>query len=461
MAAVARMHADRLESDRALLRRLGKPRRARRATAASRAAVPSVPLVVGSTTTLNFHFGSCAAANTSSVTARVVYVGAHTVALEDVASPLAGRIDADLVAMAQEFDTLSYPLLLEFGDPLASDALTDGNGRLAMLFTPKVNAAGSNVLGFVAACDLYSPAQDPAVAGSNQAELFYARTVTDTTPGSTTLDGREQWRRQMPATLVHEAKHITSYGERLARGASGFEEVWLEEGTAQIASELFGRALRGTAWRADAGYTPAVWCESRPATAGCAGGVLAMTNHFTFLAHYLQSFEAKSMLSGAEDADIYGSAWLFARWALDTYGGASERAFLRSLVQSSGPTGAANLAAATGTPFPRLLGEFTLMLAADDLPGAAAPFVEPSWNLPDVLAGLAELGRTPAAPLTVRESTDGAVAVTSRFLKGGGAVLVRLAPASPSATQLLELRASAFSPLSAASPIGMAVLRVK
>jgi hypothetical protein len=265
----------------------------------------------------------------------------------------------------------------------------------------------------------------------------------------------------MPAVMIHEAKHITSYAERLARGATAFEHVWLEEATAQIASELFGRALRGTAWRADAGYTPAVWCESRPATAGCAGGVLAMTNHFTFLAHYLQSFEAKSMLSGAEDAEIYGSAWLFARWALDTYGGASERAFLRSLVQSSGPTGAANLAAATGTPFPRLLGEFTLMLAADDLPGAAAPFVEPSWNLPDVLAGLAELGRTPAAPLTVRESTDGAVAVTCRFLKGGGAVLVRLAPASPSATQLLELRASAFSPLSAASPIGMAVLRVK
>jgi hypothetical protein len=443
------------------VRRLGAAWAGPRGPSFARAATPPVPLTVGQTAALNFHYGSCAATNTTPVTARVVFVGTKSIALEDVASPLAGRIDADLIAMAREFDTLSYPLLLEFGDPLALDARTDANGRIVMLFTPRVNAAGSNVLGFVAACDLYAPGQDPSVAGSNQAEIFYARAVTDTTPGSTKLDGRETWRRQMPATLVHEAKHITSYAERLARGTSQLEEVWLEEATAQVASELFGRVVHGNAWRGDAGYSPTLWCESRPTVAGCAGGVIAMTNHFAFLAHYLESFEAKSVLSGSEDADIYGSAWLFTRWALDTYGGASERTFLRSLVQSSGLSGAQNLEAATGRTFPRLLAEFSLMLARDDAPGAATPFVEPSWNLPDVLAGYAELGTTSPAPLSIRESTDGSIAVTNRALKGGGAVLARIAPGTPGAPQLLELRASVFSPLNPNSGIGMGVLRVR
>jgi hypothetical protein len=457
----AREHLARLDDDVALVRRIGAPRPSARAPSLARNATAPVPLTVGQTTTLNFHFGSCAAANTTPVTARVVFVGTKSIALEDVASPLAGRIDADLIAMAREFDTLSYPLLLEFGDPLALDARTDANGRIVMLFTPSVNAAGSNVLGFVAACDLYAPAQDPSVAGSNQAEIFYARTVTDTTPGSTKLDGRDRWRRQMPATLIHEAKHITSYAERLARGASQLEEVWLEEATAQVASELFGRVVHGNAWRGDAGYAPALWCESRPLVAGCAGGVIAMTNHFAFLAKYLQSFESKSVLSGGEDPDIYGSAWLFTRWALDTYGGASERTFLRSLVQPSGVSRTQNLEAATGRPVPALLAEFSLMLATDDAAGAAAPFVEPSWNLPDVFAGYAELGTAPPVPLSIRESTDGAIAVTNRALKGGGAVLLRITPGTPGAPQLLELRASMFSPLNPSSGIGMGVLRVR
>ena len=36
------------------------------------------------------------------------------------------------------------------------------------------------LLGFVAACDLYPVQTDPTVAGSNEGEIFYARTVTDT-----------------------------------------------------------------------------------------------------------------------------------------------------------------------------------------------------------------------------------------------------------------------------------------
>ena len=328
-------HMARLEEDRALLERLGAPRRSARAPSYSRSSSVPVPLAVGSTTTIKYHYANCTAAATTSITARVVYVGAHSVVLEDVAGPLAGTLDADLVALADQFERVSYPLLLNFGDPLAYDSRTDGNGHIVILFTPRVNASSANLLGFVAACDLYPAQTDPAVAGSNEGEIFYARAVTDTSSTSTSLSGRPEWLRQMPATMIHEAKHIISYAERLSRGATVFEQTWLEEGTAQIASELFGRTLHGNGWRGDAGYTPSLWCEARPTTAGCAGGTLAMTNHFSFLTNYLRNFQSKSFLSGAEDSDIYGSAWLFTRWLTDTYGGADEGAFLRSIVQTS------------------------------------------------------------------------------------------------------------------------------
>jgi hypothetical protein len=381
--------------------------------------------------------------------------------LEDVAGPLAGKIDDDLIAMAQEFEAISYPLLLEFGNPLARDASTDVNGRILMLFTPKVNNLGTNLLGFVSACDLYPVSQDPGVAGSNEAEIFYARTVTDTTPGTTALSGRSQWRRQMPATMIHEAKHIVSYAERLSREATQFEQVWLEEATAQLASEMFGRAIHGNRWRSDATYRQTVYCESRPTTAGCADGVISMMNHFGFLTNYLQSFETKSILSGSDDSDIYGSSWLFARWLVDTYGGGDEGAFLRRLVQTGTLNGTANVEAASGRTFAQLLAEFTLMLAADNMANVNGPYLEPSWNLPDIFVGLSELGSRPPAPLAMRQSTGGTLSVSGRNVRGGGAMLLKIGPVPPGATQLLELKSTTTTPLAAASPVGLGVLRVE
>ncbi|HEV7993598.1 MAG TPA: Ig-like domain-containing protein [Gemmatimonadaceae bacterium] len=453
-------HLGRLEEDRALFQRLGAPTRGRGASL-SRSGVPRVPVTVGTTTTLNYHYNSCSATGFTTLTARVVYVGPKVIVVEDVAGPLAGAIDADLIALATEFETRSYPLLLNFGDPLAYDAHTDANGKLIVLFTPKVNNQSQNLLGFVAGCDLYAPAQDPTVAASNEMEIFYARTVTDTSPTSTSLSGLAQWKRQMPATMIHEAKHIVSYAERLARGGTLFEQIWLEEATAQAASELYGRAIHGNSWRGDALYAPTLSCEARPTTPSCDGGVIAMGNHFAFLSDYLQNFENKSILSGTDDNDIYGSAWLFVRWAADSYGGTDEGAFFRGLVQTGTRSGTTNMEAVSGKPFAQLLAEFTLMLAGDNLPNVSAPYVEPSWNLPDVFAGYAELGTHPSAPLAMRESSGGAFSVSGRNLKGGGAVLLKLGAVSPGATQLLDMRATVNAPLSTGSPLGMAILRVQ
>lgn len=450
-------HLGRLEDDLALFARLGAPKRER---GPSFSRVPQVPMTVGAKTTLHYHYNSCSATGFSTITVRVVYVGPSVIVVEDVAGPLAGSIDADLIALAKEFETRSMPLLLNFGDPLAYDTQTDANGKLIVLFTPKVNSQSQNLLGFVAGCDLYPPGQDPTVAASNQAEIFYARTVTDTSPTSTALSGRTQWKRQMPATMVHEAKHIVSYAERLSRSAAQFEQIWLEEATAQTASELYGRAIHGNVWRGDASYNPTLFCETRPTTPSCDGGVIAMGNHFAFLSDYLQNFENKSILSGTDDNDIYGSAWLFVRWAADTYGGTDEGAFFRGLIQTAN-SGTTNMEHVTGRTFAQLLAEFTLMLAGDNLPNVPAPFIEPSWNLPDVFAGYAEQGTHPSAPLAMREATGGGFSISGRFLKGGAAMLLRLGAAAPGSTQLLDLRATPTTPLSTASTIGLAVVRVQ
>ena len=67
------------------------------------------------------------------------------------------------------------------------------------------------------------------------------------------------------------------------------------------------------------------------------------------------------------------------------------------------------------------------MVAADNLPNVAGPFVEPSWNLPDVFVGLSERGLAAAGTaLAAPERAAESFSVASRSLKGGGAVLMRI-----------------------------------
>src|SRR3954462_14201207 len=186
-----------------------------------------------------------------------------------------------------------------------------------MMFTPQVNNVASNLLGFVQPCDLLRPTDGTAYSGSNVAELFYARAVTDTTPGATSLNSRAGWKRQMPATLIHETKHILSFAERFQTPVliDDYEETWVEEATAQLASELYGRALHGNSWKSDAVSSPTLECEVRPSDPTCNGAVFVMGNHFGFLNDFLMNFEQKSIVresgDGSNDDDMYRSSWLF------------------------------------------------------------------------------------------------------------------------------------------------------
>jgi hypothetical protein len=464
-------HLQHLEADAALFRRLGRSRGGVRASRTATGgvlpaarAVP-VPLTVGQTTSMYFNYNSCTTTKSPVINARVAYVGPKAIVLEDTLSPLAGKIDADLIALAQEFENVSFPLLLNFGNPLAWDDSTDQNGRIIMLFTPRVNTAGTNILGFVQLCDLFNPAIDPAVNGSNKAELFYARVVTDTSATSTSLNGRPQWKRQMPATLIHESKHITSNAERFADPRPAIdEEVWLEEATAQVASELYGRAIHGNGWRTNSTYAGTLDCEVRPGTPACGAGQFVMGNHFLYLADFLQNIESKTILSGTDDNDIYGSSWMFVRWLTDTYATATEGEFLRSIVKAVTTQGVVNVTTPSGKSWAELLSQFTLMLAADDLTNVTPPYAEQSWNLPGVYAGYNRdiQNPPPASPLAIRQAAFGTAFQATSSLKGGGAMLLKITGAPGAAgTQLLDLRAANGDALSAASKLGIAVLRIQ
>ena len=469
--AARKEHLQHLEQDAALFKRMRGSRSGARASRTASgggmatSSLAPVPLNVGDNATINFNYNSCDLGRSPVITARVAYVGPKAIVLEDNASPLAGKIDADMIALAQEFENVSFPLLLNFGNPLAWDDSTDRNGRIIIMFTPRVNSAGTGILGFVQLCDLFDPTIDSRINASNKAEIFYARAVTDTSATSTTLNGRPQWKRQMPATLVHEAKHITSNAERFADPRPAVdEEVWLEEATAQVASELYGRAIHGNGWRTNATYTGTLDCEIRPGTPACGAGTFVMGNHFLYLADYLQNIESKTILSGTDDNDIYGSAWMFVRWLTDNYATGTEGDFLRSIVKSVTTKGVINVTTPSGKPWPELLAQFTLMLAADDLPAATPPYVEQSWNLPGVFAGYNKdlQNPPPAAPLAIRQAAFGTSFQAGTQLKGGGALMVKLTgTAGSTGTQLLDLRAPNGSALPAGSKIGIAVLRIQ
>ena len=469
--AARREHLQRLERGADLFRQYGRSRNSVRTSRSAGSAgtqtssFAPVPLTVGANASVNFNYNSCTTGASPVITARVAYVGPKTIVLEDNASPLAGKIDEDMIALAQEFENVSFPLLLNFGNPLAFDDSTDKNGRIIMLFTPKVNSAGTGILGFVQLCDLFDPAQSANINGSNKAEIFYARAVTDTSPTSTSLDGRPQWKRQMPATLIHEAKHITANAERFADPRPAVnEEVWLEEATAQVASELYGRAIHGNGWRTNSTYAGTLDCEVRPGTPACGAGNFVMGNHFIYLADFLQKIEQKTILSGTDDNDIYGSSWMFVRWLTDTYATGTEGDFLRSIVKAVTTKGVANVTTPSGKTWPELLSQFTLMLATDDAAGVPLPYQEGSWNLPGVFSGYNKDLRNPppAVPLSPRLATYGSSFQAATQLKGGGAMVLKITGApGAAATQLLDLRGGNGNALSPTSKVGIAVLRIQ
>ncbi|MDQ3950268.1 MAG: Ig-like domain-containing protein, partial [Gemmatimonadota bacterium] len=471
-------HMRRLEHDRALVRELvrryGSPRAAARRTAAvtSASLMDPVPLTVGATASLKIRSTLNQCQTYTNVPARVVHVGSHNVVLEADDAPLKGTMDDDYIRLSKEYDDVMHQTLLNyFGDPIAYDTATDKNQRIVMLFARAVNQFEPGILGFASACDLFPPSIDPRVAASNQAEIFYARVPTSNGADPSNSNTRVGWMRAMRPTLIHEAKHITSFAVRFADpNPAELEESWLEEATAMVAMELYARATyyAGKAtWKGNATYQPTVYCDVRPNSSQCGDQPKLMVDHFALLYRYHRGVETKSFVNSPNiDVDVYGSGWSFARWAADQYA-ADEAAFFKALTSEIRLTGIANIEARTGQSFADLHPNFMMALYADDLPGftppAGARFTMPSWNMRDIFAGLSTdfpqvFPQT--VPLSVRSVSFGSFTADVGTLLGGGAAYVELS-GTPTPPQVLDLRAPGGSALPAESTLRLAILRVQ
>jgi uncharacterized protein YjdB len=324
-------------------------------------------------------------ASYSSIRARIAYTGMHVTILEDVAAPLAGTMDADYRALGEEFDNVMYPKVLEyFGNPLALDSLLDANGRIAMLFTPRVNQYG--VGGFVVSCDFYPESVAPS---SNTGEIFYGPVPLHSGSGYS-LFTRDVWRWLIRAIAMHETKHLAAFAERLSRGAP-LEETWIEEGSAVLAEELWSRGIYGTAWKSNANYQQTLHCDVRPTLPACAGRPYAMFNAFAFFYDYLARLNRRTPLGPQtfDDASFYGSSWALLRWTIDHYA-ASEADFLKALTQEPILTGLGNLESRIGSPFTDWLPEWGYALHLDSW-GQAAPrptLTFPGWDLQNIFVSM-------------------------------------------------------------------------
>jgi hypothetical protein len=119
-----------------------------------------------------------------------------------------------------------------------------------------------------------------------------------------------------------------------------------------------------------------------------------------FLYRHYASNESKS-LSNNGDNVIYGSSWSFARWVTDTYGGADEGTFLRSLVQQQNERGLVNIQNRTGRTWTELLGYFSLASASDNYPGGTITDARArlqSWNTRDIFATMSASLRFATGP---------------------------------------------------------------
>lgn len=390
-------HAAHLDHDREQGTALSTTWRALGGAATLRTAAKVVaPAAMGDTLTLRALYTSCSAGR--AVRARVVYAGTRALVLEDIAAPRAGTMDSEYRAIGQEFDDVVYPLLTtSLGDPLAMDARLGGDGRVTMLFTRFVNDSLPGTSGYVSACNFQPSSVFPA---SNARALLYGRVPS-------AVEAPAEWRRVMRSTVVHEAKHLASYAERVSAGHP-FESMWLEEATARVAEELYARRLAQAAWRGHTGYASTVLCELTQ----CDGRPLVAWKLFSVLHQYVGGADTLSIAgpSGRSDQTWYASGWSLVRWVADHHA-TDEATWLRTLVRGGTQVGVAHLAAVAGVSSRELLAGWAMSTAASALGVDATDRARATWNVTDVWRGMAATfaGTYTATPLRPTPLGDTAV----------------------------------------------------
>jgi hypothetical protein len=307
------------------------------------------------------------------VPATARYVGAKAAIYADNEVPQADPLqDADFQELARTFDTYHYPFAsANFG----AESDIDANERIVILMTDAVNALtpdcrDGRVLGYFFGQDLITTG--PGSANSNRSEIFYTFVPAPGTAQCTAIS-RSQAVNNVKPTLIHELQHMIAWNQRVILRGGNADETWLNEALSHFAEELAGRQI------------PAEECTSQ-GFSSCRSQYISgnIVNSYDYLKDTESQFLVAPATSQATLAER-GAAWHFLRWVIDQFAvdsilGADLTLRLVQTVQS----GVANLEAATGTSFSRMVPEWLLASYLDDLDGFAGVSARTrfkSWGL--------------------------------------------------------------------------------
>jgi hypothetical protein len=345
--------------------------------AVSRAgASPAVPPVEGD----RREFSVCATLTCSSFTkvgAVAEAVGQRLAIYVDTLAPAGGLNAADLDTLIQVFDSRLYAAdTAAFG----RESDIDGNSVVIVLMTNVVNklvtAQQCQTQGFVAGFFLGADI-DPLFANDsrfNHGEVFYS-IVADPSGVLSCSHSRDQVKRLVPVTFVHEFQHMISYNQHVLVRNGAAEELWLNEALSHLAEEIGGRT----------------YLAEGDATNFSRFVIGNLFNAYSYLDapgnHFL--LPAAGIGTLAER----GAGWLFLRYLVDQVSAdttlAAQNAFTRSLVETP-LIGSTNLANRAGQPFDRTVTRWVLANWVSDLPSFAAPpeLQYRSWSFRAVFASL-------------------------------------------------------------------------
>lgn len=314
-------------------------RRADLDPARARAAAPSL----GATRTFQFRTPH----GPFPITARAVAVGDASVVWADASAEHPAQLDE---AFAKEFLGDFERVILPrartvFGAP--SDR--DGDGRVALLFTPLTSATGG-IVAFFSGCDL---AAGRDCAGSNEAELLYLTPPNAIAPPYNTP-------RAIKEILAHELEHLVHHDRKVVRHGKS------EDPDAAYLLEGFGALAQDTV--------------------GFQAGNLYVTA--AGLTDIDDVSLADLLVPGAEydrrrDGALRGAAYLLVRWLYDRAGGDRARAdggiddaggptLVHGLLDASEPVAAA-IAHRTGSALADVGVDFYTTLALADAKGKTKP----------------------------------------------------------------------------------------
>jgi len=267
-------------------------------------------------------------------------ISQHAIIVADTANPAGGFTAAQYDSIGLEFDSVAYAVdTANFGGPTDLDA----NGRVVIFYTRAVNELSPSpttfATGFFANKDLFAGDSIEGCLTSNEGEMIYMMVPDPTGVVNSNVRSVSFVRNQSGPTLVHNLEHLIGASRRMyVNGASQFEDLWLDEGLANVALELaFYRTSFGLLPRQNIGL--AELTEGPNAAKRISAFNSYENTPFTYLRSWLARPDTTGALLHASRSDLtatgsvapIGALWAFLRYASDRVNN-SDAAFWYSLV---------------------------------------------------------------------------------------------------------------------------------